>query len=73
MRDALRSRTFLRLLLLLPEADFDSATLAKRGKTLLASLKQALLEGEADAETEIVPYEDLWALLLRTLRDGAPE
>ena len=73
LRDALRSRTFLRLLLLLPEANFDSATLAKRSKVLLATLKQAPLEGEADAETEIVPYEDLWSLTLRILRDGAPE
>ena len=73
LRDALRSRTFLRMLLLLPEANFDSATLAKRSKALLTSLKQAPLEGEADAETEIVPYEDLWSLTLRILRDGAPE
>ena len=73
LRDALRSRTFLRMLLLLPEANFDSATLTKRSKALLTSLKQAPLEGEADAETEIVPYEDLWGLTLRILRDGAPE
>ena len=74
LRDAtLRSRTFLRLLLLLPEANFDPAVLARRGKTmLLTSLRQAPLEGEADAETEIIPYEDLWALTLRILRDGSP-
>ena len=75
LRDAatLRSRTFLRLLMLLPEADFDQVLLARRGKVLLASLRQAPPEGEADAEIEIIPYEDLWALTLRILRDGAPE
>ncbi|QKG53642.1 hypothetical protein [Hymenobacter sp. BRD67] len=43
LRDAatLRSRTFLRLLLLLPEADFDPEVLGQRSKPLLAALKKA--------------------------------
>ncbi|MBO2031536.1 hypothetical protein J4D99_09075 [Siccationidurans ginsengisoli] len=69
----LRSRTFLRLLLLLPEADFDPARLAKRGQPLLRTLQQAALTGDADAEVEIIPYEDLWQLVMRVLRQGTPE
>ncbi|RZK18413.1 MAG: hypothetical protein EOO56_16140 [Hymenobacter sp.] len=74
LRDAaaLRSRTFLRLLLLLPEAEFDPAELARRGNKLLAQLRQAPLVGEAEAEIEIVPYEDLWKFTLDVLRQGAP-
>lgn len=75
LRDAatLRSRTFLRLLLLLPEADFDPVQLVVRGKALLHTLQEATLTREADAEVEIVPYEDLWALIMNTLREGTPE
>jgi hypothetical protein len=75
LRDAatLRSRTFLRLLLLLPEADFDPGQLAVRGKALLRTLEEATLTREADAEVEIIPYEDLWLLIMNVLRQGTPE
>jgi hypothetical protein len=75
LRDAatLRSRTFLRLLLLLPEADFDPAQLAERGRPLLRTLQQATLTRDADAEVEIIPYEDLWVLIMRVLTQGTPE
>ena len=75
LRDAatLRSRTFLRLLLLLPEADFDPAKLAVRGKALLTTLRQADLTREADSEVEIVPYENLWELIMKILHQGTPE
>jgi hypothetical protein len=75
LRDAatLRSRTFLRLLLLLPEADFDPAQLAKRGQPLLRTLQQATLTRDADAEVEIIPYEDLWSLIMNVLAQGTPE
>ena len=69
----LRSRTFLRLLLLLPEADFDPAQLAQRSKALLNTLRQAALTREVDSEVEIVPYEDLWELVMRVLSQGTPE
>jgi len=74
LRDAatLRSRTMLRLLLLLPEADFDPVLLAPRSKPLLAVLRKAPLVGEADAEVEIIPYEGLWSLVLQILAEGAP-
>jgi len=74
LRDAatLRSRTFLRLLLLLPEADFDPAQLAVRGKALLRTLEEATLTRDADSEVEIIPYEELWKLIMDTLREGTP-
>lgn len=75
LRDAatLRSRTFLRLLLLLPEADFNPAQLAERGRPLLRTLQQATLTRDADAEVEIIPYEDLWLLIMRVLTEGTPQ
>lgn len=72
-QSTLRSRTFLRLLALLPDADFDPKVLAGRDKTLLATLRQAPLVGEADAEVELIPYEDLWELTLQLLQHGNPE
>lgn len=75
LRDAaaVRSRTFLRLLLLLPDANFNAVELEKRGANLLAQLNQAPPVGEAEAEIEIIPYEDLWSFTLSTLRRGTPE
>jgi hypothetical protein len=75
LRDAatLRSRLLLRLLLLLPEENFDPKQLIKRGQTLLAQLGQAPMVGDADAEIEIIPYEQIWTLILDILRGGTPE
>lgn len=70
---ALRSRTFLRLLLLLPEANFDPNELVQSSQKLLAQLREAPLVGEAEAQIEIIPYEDLWDFTLSTLRKGTPE
>jgi hypothetical protein len=70
---ALRSRTFLRLLLLLPEAEFDPDELEEHSQKLLVQLREAPLVGEAEAQIEIIPYEDLWEFTLSTLRKGAPE
>jgi hypothetical protein len=75
LRDAatLRSRTLLRLLLLLPEANFDPVVLAQRAKPFVAILRKAPLVGEADSEVEIIPYEDLWQLVVDILVVGEPE
>jgi hypothetical protein len=75
LRDAstLRSRLLLRLLGLLPEVNFDLALLAKRGQNLLAQLGQAPMTSEADAEVEIIPYEQLWTITLGILKNGAPQ
>jgi len=75
LRDAatLRSRTLLRLLMLLPEAEFDPVLLAKRGQNRLTQLSQAPMVGDADAEVEIIPYERLLELTLDILRTGKPQ
>jgi hypothetical protein len=75
LRDAatLRSRLLLRMLLLLPESDFDPKLIAKRSQSLLTQLSQAPIRGEADSEIEIIPYEQVWTLTMDILRDGAPE
>lgn len=74
LRDAatLRSRLLIRLLLLLPEGEFNADVLAKQGEFLLAQLREAPMLGEADAEIEIIPYEQIWAIVLDILRSGAP-
>jgi hypothetical protein len=68
----LRSRLFLRLLLLVVEKDFDADEIEERGQNVLKKLRAAPLPGEAYAEIEIVPYEDLWSLTLQSLREGPP-
>ena len=74
LRDAatLRSRTFVRLLQLVPEADFEPSKLVSRSHKLLDVLHQAPIVGDAEAETEIIPYESLWALVITILREGKP-
>jgi hypothetical protein len=75
LRDAatLRSRLLLRMLLLLPESNFDPKLIAKRSQSLLTQLSQAPIRGEADSEIEIIPYEQVWTLTMDILRGGAPE
>ena len=68
----LRSRLFLRLLQLIMEKNFDAAQAAERGKTLLQQLRDTPPPGEAFAEVEIIPYEQLWDLVLGLLREGPP-
>lgn len=68
----LRSRLFLRLLLLLVEKNFDARQAAERGSTLLQQLQQTDPPGDAFAEVEIIPYEHLWKLVLHLLRTGPP-
>lgn len=68
----LRTRLFLRLLLLIVEQDFDPERSARQAQPLLLQLEQAPPPGEAFAEVEIIPYETLWQLALRELRAGPP-
>jgi hypothetical protein len=68
----LRSRLFLRLLQVIVEKNFDAAKAADRGKALLQQLRDTPPPGEAFAEVEIIPYEQLWELVLGLLREGAP-
>lgn len=70
LRDAatLRSQLFLRLLLLVVKEDFNVKNSTKKGQVLLARLREVPQPGEAFAEIEIIPYEDLWLLTLDILR-----
>ena len=68
----LRSRLFLRLLMVLVEKNFDPDECAERGQNLLKKLRVTSPPGEAYAEIEIIPYEHLWALVLAVLREGDP-
>lgn len=68
----LRSRLFLRLLQVIADKGFDVRQAKERGKTLLQQLQNAPPPGQAFAEVEIIPYEHLWALVLKLLREGAP-
>ena len=68
----LRSRLFLRLLQLIMEKNFDAAQAAERGKNLLQQLRDTPPPGEAFAEVEIIPYEQLWDLVLGLLQEGPP-
>ncbi|UOQ98566.1 hypothetical protein MUN81_03530 [Hymenobacter sp. 5317J-9] len=68
----LRSRLFLRLLQVIVEKNFDAAGAAERGKNMLLQLQETPPPGEAFAEVEIIPYEQLWKLVLGLLREGRP-
>ena len=70
--DTLRSRLFLRLLALLLEKDFNARACAERGLNLLAKLREAPQPGEAYAQIEVIPYEELWSLVLQLLQQAAP-
>lgn len=68
----LRSRLFLRLLQLIVEKNFDPKKAAERSQNLLQQLRDTPPPGEAFAEVEIIPYENLWAIVLGLLREGPP-
>ena len=68
----LRSRLFLRLLQVVVDKNFDVDLAAERGKAIEQQLRDTPPPGNAFAEVEIIPYEHLWALVLRLLREGAP-
>ncbi len=62
-----RSRLFLRLLRTLVDTGFDPAKARHRGRATLETLAQAPPPGDAFAEVEIIPYEQLWELVLQQL------
>ncbi len=70
--EMLRSRLFLRLLQVIVEKNFDADKAAERSKTLLQQLRDTPPPGGAFAEVEIIPYENLWEIVLDLLREGPP-
>jgi len=71
--ETLRSQLFLRLLMLTIKENFDVQACEKKGQALLNRLRETPPPGEAFAEIEIIPYEELWALTLEILRVNAKE
>lgn len=64
---SLRSKLFLKLLVLTVTEDYDAAACRKKGGQLYKKLIDTPAPGDAYAEIEIVPYEHLWELILSIL------
>ena len=64
----LRSQLFFKLLLLIVKENFNPKISERKAKSILLQLREAPQPGEAFAEIEIVPYEDLWEIILNILR-----
>lgn len=63
-----RSNCFLKMLVQIPEAAFHREGAARKAERFLAQLRQMPLEiANQPHEIEIVPYEDLWEMILDTL------
>jgi hypothetical protein len=75
LRDAatLRSRLMFRLLQLTVKENFDPQACEKKGQALLTRLLETPPPGEAFAEIEIIPYENLWQQTLLLLQRMAQE
>ena len=61
---SLRSKLFLKILILTVTEDFDTDNIRKKGKKYYEKLIDTPTPGDAYAEIEIVPYEHLWDLIL---------
>ncbi|MHC2992590.1 hypothetical protein OB13_13720, partial [Pontibacter sp. HJ8] len=66
---SLRSKLFLKLLMLVVTEDFDVVQCRQKGENLYKKLMATPAPGDAYAEIEIVPYEHLWDLILQILKD----
>ena len=69
LRDSatLRSQLFFRLLLLVVKENFNAKNTEKKAQALLTRLRDTPQPGEAFAEIEIIPYEDMWTITLEIL------
>ncbi len=66
--DTFRSNCFIKMLLLLPKCDFHRIAVERKSKVLRDKLQSVPLEiARQSAEIEIVPYEDLWEIVLNML------
>lgn len=63
-----RSRCFMRMLLQIPPAGFQRAEVERKTTDLLAELNATPLEiANQSHEVEIIPYEVLWSIILKSL------
>ena len=66
--DTFRSNCFIKLLLVLPKSNFNRIAVERNAKKLLERLKSVPLEEANQAEDlEVVPYDDLWGMVLGML------
>lgn len=65
--NSLRSKLFLKLLMLIVTEDFDSKLCRIKGQKIFNKLVEAPTPGAAYAEIEIIPYEQLWETTLKIL------
>ncbi|MER2997179.1 hypothetical protein [Pontibacter populi] len=61
---SLRSKLFLKLLMLTVTEDYDASSCRTKGAKHYQKLLETPTPGDAYAEIEIVPYEHLWELIL---------
>ncbi|AII52731.1 hypothetical protein N008_12190 [Hymenobacter sp. APR13] len=66
-----RSQLFFRLLAIVVKEEFNPTTSRKKGEAVLKKLQASPPPGEAFAEIEIVPYEQLWQITLDILQTTA--
>lgn len=64
-----RSVYFFKLLMMVVKADLDYVESQKKGRVLFEKLQATPVPGDAYAEIEIIPYEQLWAIVLKTLEE----
>jgi hypothetical protein len=64
---SLRSKLFLKLLMLTVTEDYDAQACRIKGAKHYQKLIETPTPGEAYAEIEIVPYEHLWELILENM------
>jgi len=68
--DTFRSNCFIKMLLLLPKCNFHRIAVERKSKTLLGKLNSVPLEiARQSADIEIVPYEDLWEIVMDMLEN----
>ncbi|MDX5443581.1 MAG: hypothetical protein LPJ89_07350 [Hymenobacteraceae bacterium] len=64
-----RSRLFFKLLMLVVQENFDAKVCREKGAKIHKKLQELPPPGDAYAEVEIIPYEDLWNMVLQILKD----
>ena len=68
--DTFRSNCFIKLLLYLPKSHFHKQAVIRKTKRLRARLNEVPLEmAKQGSETEYIPYEQLWDLILDSLEN----
>jgi len=68
--DTYRSSCFIKMLTILPKANFHKTAVIRKTKSYLEKLRKSdsTIERQS-SEIEIVPYEDLWELVILSLDD----